>query len=88
MKTVQMTFDENLLVAVDKAAKRIGTTRSNTNIQIYKYIRGHLLAGSCQVGTRLLSYSFLLLSSCLLASRDAGTDSRLGFHRDRCRLVH
>ncbi len=28
MKTVQMTFDENLLVAVDKAAKRIGTTRS------------------------------------------------------------
>ena len=28
MKTVQMTFDENLLVPVDKAAKRIGTTRS------------------------------------------------------------
>ena len=28
MKTVQMTLDENLLVAVDKAAKRIGTTRS------------------------------------------------------------
>ena len=28
MKTVQMTLDENLLVAVDKAAKQIGTTRS------------------------------------------------------------
>ena len=28
MRTVQMTLDENLVVAVDKAAKRIGTTRS------------------------------------------------------------
>ena len=28
MKTVQMTLDENLVTAVDKAAKQIGTTRS------------------------------------------------------------
>ncbi|WP_447968444.1 ribbon-helix-helix domain-containing protein [Nitrospira sp. M1] len=28
MKTVQMTLDEGLLVAVDKAAQKIGTTRS------------------------------------------------------------
>lgn len=28
MKTVQMTLDEGLVEAVDKAAKRIGTTRS------------------------------------------------------------
>ena len=28
MKTVQMTLDEDLVDAVDKAAKRIGTTRS------------------------------------------------------------
>jgi metal-responsive CopG/Arc/MetJ family transcriptional regulator len=28
MKTVQMTLDEELLVAVDRAAKRLGTTRS------------------------------------------------------------
>jgi len=28
MKTVQMTLEENLIVAVDKAAKRMGTTRS------------------------------------------------------------
>ncbi len=28
MKTVQMTLDEGLVVAVDKAAKRLRTTRS------------------------------------------------------------
>ncbi len=28
MKTVQMTLDENLVGAVDKVAKRLGTTRS------------------------------------------------------------
>lgn len=28
MKTVQMTLDEELVQAVDKAAKRLGTTRS------------------------------------------------------------
>jgi len=28
MKTVQMTLDENLIQAVDKVAKRMGTTRS------------------------------------------------------------
>lgn len=28
MKTVQMTLDEDLVKAVDKAAKRLGTTRS------------------------------------------------------------
>ncbi len=28
MKTVQMTLDEDLVMAVDKAAKRLGTTRS------------------------------------------------------------
>ncbi len=28
MKTVQMTLDEELVGAVDKAAKRLGTTRS------------------------------------------------------------
>ena len=28
MKTVQMTLDENLVKAVDSAAKRLGTTRS------------------------------------------------------------
>ena len=28
MKTVQMTLDEDLVNAVDKAAKRLGTTRS------------------------------------------------------------
>jgi metal-responsive CopG/Arc/MetJ family transcriptional regulator len=28
MKTVQMTLDEDLVAAVDKAAKRLGTTRS------------------------------------------------------------
>ena len=28
MKTVQMTLDEKLVAAVDKAAKKIGTTRS------------------------------------------------------------
>jgi metal-responsive CopG/Arc/MetJ family transcriptional regulator len=28
MKTVQMTLDEDLVLAVDKAAKRTGTTRS------------------------------------------------------------
>ncbi len=28
MRTVQMTLEENLIVAVDKAAKRTGTTRS------------------------------------------------------------
>lgn len=28
MKTVQMTLDEGLVEALDKAAKRIGTTRS------------------------------------------------------------
>ena len=28
MRTVQMTLDEDLVTAVDRAAKRIGTTRS------------------------------------------------------------
>jgi metal-responsive CopG/Arc/MetJ family transcriptional regulator len=28
MKTVQMTLDENLVKAVDNAAKKLGTTRS------------------------------------------------------------
>lgn len=28
MKTVQMTLDEDLVKAVDRAAKRLGTTRS------------------------------------------------------------
>ncbi len=28
MKTVQMTLNEDLVIAVDKAAKRMGTTRS------------------------------------------------------------
>jgi metal-responsive CopG/Arc/MetJ family transcriptional regulator len=28
MKTVQMTLDEDIVKAVDKAAKRLGTTRS------------------------------------------------------------
>ena len=28
MKTVQMTLDENLVKAVDSAARRLGTTRS------------------------------------------------------------
>ena len=28
MKTVQMTLDEDLVVSVDKVAKRLGTTRS------------------------------------------------------------
>jgi metal-responsive CopG/Arc/MetJ family transcriptional regulator len=28
MKTVQMTLDEDLVEAVDKAARRLGTTRS------------------------------------------------------------
>ena len=28
MKTVQMTLDEDLVAAVDRAAKRLGTTRS------------------------------------------------------------
>ncbi len=28
MKTVQMTLDEDLVMAVDKVAKRLGTTRS------------------------------------------------------------
>lgn len=28
MRTVQMTLDEDLVAAVDKAAKRLGTTRS------------------------------------------------------------
>ncbi len=28
MKTVQMTMDENLVKAVDSAAKKLGTTRS------------------------------------------------------------
>lgn len=28
MKTVQMTFDENLVKAVDSVAKKLGTTRS------------------------------------------------------------
>ena len=28
MKTVQMTLDTELVIAVDKAAKRMGTTRS------------------------------------------------------------
>lgn len=28
MKTVQMTLDESLVTAVDRAAKRLGTTRS------------------------------------------------------------
>lgn len=28
MKVVQMTLDENLVVTVDKVAKRLGTTRS------------------------------------------------------------
>ena len=28
MKTVQMTLDENLVKAVDRAAKKLGTTRS------------------------------------------------------------
>ena len=28
MKTVQMTLDEDLVIAVDKAAKDLGTTRS------------------------------------------------------------
>jgi len=28
MKTVQMTLDENLVKAVDSAAKKLGTTRS------------------------------------------------------------
>jgi len=28
MKTVQITLDETLVVAVDKAAKKLGTTRS------------------------------------------------------------
>ena len=29
MKTVQMTLDEDLVEAVDKAAKRLGTSRSS-----------------------------------------------------------
>ena len=28
MKTVQMTLDEDLVIAVDRVAKRLGTTRS------------------------------------------------------------
>jgi len=42
MKTVQMTFDENLLVAVDKAAKRIGTTRSGFTREALRLALGKL----------------------------------------------
>jgi len=42
MKTVQMTFDENLLVAVDKAAKRIGTTRSGFTREALRSALGKL----------------------------------------------
>jgi metal-responsive CopG/Arc/MetJ family transcriptional regulator len=36
MKTVQMTLDENLIVSVDKVAKRLGTTRSAFTRQALK----------------------------------------------------
>ena len=36
MKTVQMTLDENLIVSVDKIAKRLGTTRSAFTRQALK----------------------------------------------------
>ena len=36
MKTVQMTLDENLIVSVDKMAKRLGTTRSAFTRQALK----------------------------------------------------
>ena len=36
MKTVQMTLDEGLLFAVDKVAKRLGTTRSAFTRQALK----------------------------------------------------
>ncbi len=36
MKTVQMTIDENLIVSVDKVAKRLGTTRSAFTRQALK----------------------------------------------------
>ncbi len=36
MKTVQMTLDEDLIVSVDKIAKRLGTTRSAFTRQALK----------------------------------------------------
>ena len=36
MKTVQMTLDGNLIVSVDKVAKRLGTTRSAFTRQALK----------------------------------------------------
>ena len=36
MKTVQMTLDENLILSVDKMAKRLGTTRSGFTRQALK----------------------------------------------------
>jgi len=36
MKTVQMTLDEDLVVTVDKVAKRLGTTRSAFTRQALK----------------------------------------------------
>jgi metal-responsive CopG/Arc/MetJ family transcriptional regulator len=36
MKTVQMTLDEDLIESVDKAAKRLGTTRSGFTRQALK----------------------------------------------------
>ena len=55
MKTVQMTLDEELVEAVDEAAKRLGTTRS-----------GFALGGLC--GRRFLACGSASWSSSIVAA--------------------
>jgi metal-responsive CopG/Arc/MetJ family transcriptional regulator len=47
MKTVQMTLDEDLIVAVDRAAKKLGTSRS-------QFTRTALREALAQLSTRRL----------------------------------
>jgi metal-responsive CopG/Arc/MetJ family transcriptional regulator len=44
MKTVQMTLEEELLQRVDRAAKRLGTTRSAFARQAFRDALGRLAA--------------------------------------------
>lgn len=48
MKTVQMTLDEGLVDAVDKAAKRIGTTRSAFAREALRAALGKVRAGEME----------------------------------------
>ncbi len=57
MRNVQITLDEDLLIAVDKAAKRIRTTRS-------AFTRDGLRSALSRIRVKELSPSFALSNAC------------------------